>query len=301
VKIIAALLVAVLLAVAIAAWRLAPGPPPAADPGPATTNARIYRVKGVIKEISPGRDVLRIQHEEIPGFMAAMTMPLDVKNTNEAAGLQTNDILTFNMVVTPDDAWITNLVKIGTQGAAAPEPVRVTRDVEPLNEGELLPNYRFTNQLGQAVELRQFRGQALVLAFFYTRCPYPDFCPRTSQALADTVRQLEARPNTPTNWQVLSLSFDPGFDTVPVLKAYAAQYQANPRHWSFLTGAMLDIDAITEQFGTIITRGEKDTWDHNLRTVVIGSDGKIRRIIKGNTWQPEELAAAVLQAMAVSQ
>ncbi len=34
-----------------------------------------------------------------------------------------------------------------------------------------------SNELGQAISLGQFRGQALAITFFFTRCPIPDFCP----------------------------------------------------------------------------------------------------------------------------
>jgi protein SCO1/2 len=227
--------------------------------------------------------------------MTAMTMPFEVKDTNELTGLKAGDLVTFHMVVTLDDGWIEKVVKIGTQTAPAPEPIRIMRDVEPLKEGDRLPDYRFTNELGQAVQLGQFKGQALVLAFFYTRCPYPDFCPRTSKNLAALVEQLKRRTDAPTNWHVLSLSFDPGFDTVPVLKAYARQYQADPRRWNFLTGAIAEIDAITEQFGMLIARGETG-FDHNLRTVVVDATGKIQKIIPGNKWQPAELAGEVIKA-----
>lgn len=292
-RIIIALLLAVLLALATFAWRRGQVAPP---PVLQTVTQQVYQVKGILKEILPGGEVVKIQHEKIPGYMEAMTMPLDVKDTNEITGLKPGDILTFNMVVTPDDAWIEKIVKVGTQAGPVVETIRVGRDVEPLKEGDVLPNYRFTNELGQPVELAQFKGQALALAFFYTRCPYPDFCPRTSSHLAEAIRQLKAMPAMPTNWHVFSLSFDPGFDTIKVLQTYARQYQADPQRWSFLTGDIVDIDAITEQFGMTITRGENLTWDHNVRTVVVDRQGQVQKIIIGNQWKPEELVAEMAKA-----
>lgn len=298
-RVVIVLLIAVLLALAtIYLRRTQPAPVPTASSAAADTNRQVYRVRGIIQEIEPDRTAARIQHDEIPGYMRAMTMSLDVKNTNELRGLKPSDIVMFDMVVTPEDAWIEKVLKIGEQKGPAPEPIRVTRDVAELKEGDPLPNYRFTDQLGQEVELREFRGRALALAFFYTRCPYPDFCPRTSRNLAETVKLLAARPDGPTNWHVLSLSFDPGFDTVEALKTYSEQYQADPQRWSFLTGSIEDIDAITEQFGVTISRGENLTWNHNLRTVVVDARGRIQKIIAGNQWQPAELAAELRRAAA---
>ena len=35
--------------------------------------------------LEPNGKAVRIKHEAIPGYMAAMTMPFDVKDTNELA------------------------------------------------------------------------------------------------------------------------------------------------------------------------------------------------------------------------
>src|SRR5688572_24788543 len=51
----------------------------------------VYNVKGVIKEISTNGMQAQIAHEDIPGYMDAMTMMFDVKNSNELAGLAPND------------------------------------------------------------------------------------------------------------------------------------------------------------------------------------------------------------------
>jgi len=39
---------------------------------------------------------------------------------------------------------------------------------------------------------------------------------------------------------------------------------------------------------------------HNLRTVVLDPAGRVFRQFDGNTWTPEELAAAVAEAAAVA-
>jgi protein SCO1/2 len=37
----------------------------------------------------------------------------------------------------------------------------------------MLPDYPMTNELGQAISLGQFKGQALAFTFIFTRCPFP--------------------------------------------------------------------------------------------------------------------------------
>src|SRR5436190_15394885 len=110
--------------------------------------------------------------------MDAMTMPFRAANTNELFGLAPGDPVSFRMVVTDKDGWIEQIRKTGPAGAAPSNPsYRLARDVEPLNEGDLLPAYSFTNQFGNRFGTKDFQGQALAITFLFTRCPYPTYCP----------------------------------------------------------------------------------------------------------------------------
>lgn len=267
-------------------------------PGP-KHEVRVFQVRGEVKEIKPEAPGALIRHEEIPGYMPAMTMWFDVKDPAELAGLQPGDRVAFRLVVTEQEGWIEGLTKTGS--AAAPSPrtphVRVVRDVEPLEEGDRMPDYRFTNELGRAISLRDFSGQAYALTFIFTRCPFPNFCPRMTHNFAEAVRLLRERPGAPTNWHLFSISFDVDFDTPERLHAYAKLQGYDPAHWSFLTGAIIDIDAITEQFGLMFTRDEAGVnFSHTLRTVVVDAAGRVQKIFIGNEWRAEELAEELLRA-----
>lgn len=273
--------------------------PPAA---PAAANtAREFPVKGVVREL-PGGTTVRIRHEEIPGYMAAMTMPFTVKDPAELANVQVGDTVTFRLTVTDDDGWIDRIQVTQRASPADPKPqvegVRVVRIVEELQVGDPLPDYRFTNELRRAVSLADFRGQAVGLTFIYTRCPYPTFCPRQSLQFAEVCARLKQDPGAPKNWHLLSLSFDPAYDTPAVLREYGERYNYDPQRWSFLTGAMIDIDAITEQFGSFFAR-DGEGWSHNVRTVVINAAGKVQRIFVGNEWKTDEFLAEMVKAAKV--
>lgn len=283
----------------------APRPVPVAPPAtaPASTNIQIFQVKGVVVASSPAEKSVRIQHEEIPGYMEAMTMPFDVKDTNELAGLNAGDTVTFRLLVTEHDGWIDQIQKLETPkrvNTLPPNaPIRIVRDVEPLNPGDALPEYHFTNQLSQAVSLSQFQGQALAITFIFTRCPFPTFCPLMSNNFRAAQEALLKKPNAPTNWHLLTLTFDPEFDTPEKLKNYAASYGCNPQHWSFLTGALIDITALGEQFGLTFWRDPQTGISHNLRTVIVDARGRVQKIITENKWTPEELTEELMKAAAV--
>src|SRR5215471_8178730 len=100
------------------------------------TNRQVFQVKGVVLEVSPREKSVRIRHEEVPGYMPAMTMPFDVKNTNELAGLVPGDAVSFRMIVTETEGWIDQIRKTGATVTNLPSgtttPLRLERDVEPL-------------------------------------------------------------------------------------------------------------------------------------------------------------------------
>jgi protein SCO1 len=255
-----------------------------------------YHVRGVVTRVEPEQNSVTIRHEEIPGLMAAMTMPFHARDAKELEGIEPGDEVLFRLTYTGEDAWIENISKTGNRDPSVLRPAaRIVRDVEPLEVGDLIPDYQFTNELGKAVNLADFRGKAVALTFIFTRCPMPDFCPLMVKNFAAAYKKLEQMKDAPENWQLLSITIDPHFDTPEVLRRYATLYKYNPEKWSFVTGAMIDIDAITEQFDLlVINRG--GTLDHHLRTAVIDPEGRLQRVFIYNEWSPDELVDEIIQA-----
>jgi protein SCO1/2 len=266
----------------------------------AVADVRTFDAKGVVVGLIPEEKSIEIRHEAISNYMGAMTMPFDVRDTNELAGLRTNDVITFKLVVTETNGWVEGLRKTGEAVTNAPEPnpaFRKTRDVEPLNEGDILPNAQFTNQLGAIFNTADFNGQALGITFLFTRCPFPTYCPLMANNFSAVQKILIAKTNTPTNWHLLTISFDPEFDTPDVLKSYGQSHRYDSRHWTFGTGSVADVTAFGEQFGLMFWRDQPGGLpSHNLRTVVIDASGRVQKIYVGNGWTPEEFAEEMLRA-----
>ena len=265
-----------------------------------------FQVKGVIKEISADRMEAQIAHEDIPGYMEAMTMKFDVKDPKELAGLQPNDQVTFSMIVTEEDGWIEKVKKIGTVTPPPEEEAKPTfrrvREVEPLKVGDIMPEYKFTNELGKAVSLSDFKGKAVAITFVFTRCPYPDFCPRMAINFQKAYKLLKEKSDAPQNWQLLAITIDPEYDTPAVLRDYAKRYEYDSAKWNFLTGEPIDITAITEQFGLLYWRPDPKqpvNISHNLRTIVIDANGRVHKIFPENKWRASELADELVKAARV--
>ena len=269
----------------------------------AGTNPQVYKVKGVIKELLPEKKKVKIAHENIPGYMEAMTMMLDVREAKELQGLQPGDSITFRMLVTEDDGWIDQLKKIdGPRTPLPPEPssFRRVRDVEPLAVGDKMPDYTFTNTLGRVVRLSDFNGQALAFTFIFTRCPFPTFCPRLSGNFESAQQQLKSMSGGPTNWHMLSITIDPDYDTPERLREYSARYHADPLRWDFLTAPLIDITALGEQFGLQFWRANPaEPINHNVRTVVVDANGHIAWVTPDNDFKADVLAEQVVKAARV--
>ncbi|MBN8247005.1 MAG: SCO family protein [Verrucomicrobia bacterium] len=277
-----------------------PGADPAAASGESVTN---YDVRGVVLSLKPEEKSLVVRHEEIPGYMMAMTMPLAVRDTNELAGLHAGDGIRFRMRVTETDGWIDQiqvvsnaLVTSAPTNAALPG-FRVLPNVPELKPGDAVPNYNFTNQMGARFDLAAFRGQALAVTFVFTRCPYPLFCPRISDHFEQTQRRLLEAKSGPTNWQLLTVTFDPEYDTPATMRAYGARWKADPAHWTLATGSMDQIEPFAVSSGLYFSRHVPiSEVNHNLRTLIIGPDGRLVKVYPGNEWTPAELAADLTQA-----
>ena len=119
-------------------------------------SAKRYALRGRVVATSPATQQLTITHEEIPAFMAAMTMPYVVKDAQGLGDVQTGDMITADVVVhNSQDYWLEHLVITDKSGRGT---VSATTPHELL-PGEAVPDIPLTNQDGKTVHLRQFKGE----------------------------------------------------------------------------------------------------------------------------------------------
>jgi cytochrome oxidase Cu insertion factor (SCO1/SenC/PrrC family) len=138
-----------------------------------------------------------------------------------------------------------------------------------------LPAFALTDQEGRAFGTRELRGQVWVADFIFTSCQ--GSCPLLSQKMAEVAKR--ARQLGP-EFHLVSLTVDPERDTPARLAEYAGHYGANPRKWSFLTGAMGDIQgAVTDGFKIGMGREKNgDFWEifHGEHLVLVDRQLRIR-------------------------
>jgi protein SCO1/2 len=262
-----------------------------------TQNAKTYPARGIIQHIAPDRSHVTIKHEKIPGYMMAMTMDFPVRDTNALAGFAPNDEITFQLVVRTNDDWIENVKLVSHHAGAVTNNVFIFHaENSELGPGDVLPDGELTAEDGRTIHFSDFRGRALAFTFFFTRCPLPDFCPRMNRNFAEARELLATNSVAPTNWEFLSVSFDPAFDTPQMLSGFSNLYRGDDTNkWLFAAASTNVLANLAPRLDLMVVH-EGESISHNLRTVVLDTNGRIFRQFDGNTWTPQELADAIAKA-----
>jgi protein SCO1/2 len=262
-----------------------------------STAAKRYSLKGKIMSVDKQAATANIDNEPIAGFMDAMVMPYAIKPPAMLDQLQPGDSITADVVVEPGKYWLENVKVTGHSTAPAGKPVATLHIPSP---GDEVPDFKLVNQNGKNISLHQYRGQTLVLTLIYTRCPFPDFCPRVSHEFAAIDRQVRADPARYGKTHLLSISFDPAHDTPKVLRAYGFSCAGSKdpalfAHWEFSAIPSAALPAFAEYFA-LTYKEEGGLITHSLSTAVISPDGKIFKWYHGADWQASDLLQDIAAA-----
>ena len=262
------------------------GPPP-----------REFEIVGQIQAIAPERGEVTVKHEDIKGFMPGMTMAFKA-GPDVISGKKPGDLVTGTLVVEEVRAYISTLAVTGHRAldAAAPLPADGSAIIQP---GDPVKDAALLDQDGQARRFSGWRGHRLALTFVYTRCPLPQFCPLMNQHFR-TVQATLAKTPALADVRLLTMTLDPGYDTPQVLKPFATGAGADPARWTFLTAEPAAAADFMAQFGIFTEPNPANPADitHNLRTAIIGADGRLAAVHTGNRWTPDQLVADLTAASA---
>jgi protein SCO1 len=254
----------------------------------ATGPEQRYEIKGKVISVEKRDFTVTISHDAIPGYMDAMTMPFKLKDGRLLADLAEGDHLQGTLVVKGLQSWLEDLV-VTREAVDQSDISKIDRQIEP-KPGDEAPDFALINQDGKRIKLRQYRGRIVVLTFIYTRCPLPDYCPLMTDNFSEIQKSVKAIPELYSKTHLLSITVDPEYDTPKVLRAYAASHSPDFEHWEFLTGPKDDVRRVATFFGMQYWR-DGDQVVHSLRTAIIGAEGKVVKLYRGNEWKPEEIVS----------
>jgi protein SCO1/2 len=259
-----------------------------------STNYKVYKLRGKVVSTDAAKGEATLNHEAIPGFMDAMTMPYKLKDASILSELHPGDVITADVLVSADpnaDYLIDHIVVVGQARPDYKPPVSYHVPAP----GDATPDFKLRNQDGRPIHLGQFKGKALLVTFIYTRCPSPEFCPRVTRNFAEVEKQLAANPAVYAKTHLLCVSFDPEHDTPERLRAYGATYIGSDAknafaHWDFAVPEKPVLLEMAKFFDLGMTSDAEGTITHTLSTTLIGPDGKVVRFYPGNEWTAEQVA-----------
>ena len=258
---------------------------------------RRYDLKGKVLVVEPDKHLVTVSHEDIKGYMPAMTMPFTVPSESDLKILAPDDQITATLVVDGSQAWLEDLIITRQSGNASTMPAVVMA-----KEGDEVPNFTLRNQDNREIRIQNYRGKTLLLTFIYTRCPVPEYCTLMSNNFAQIERALGQDPQVYEKTHLLSVSIDPAYDTPAVLRSYGAAHTERYEketfaHWEFAGGTSEQVKDIAQYFG-LTYFADKDQIIHGLRTVIVKPDGKVGKIYTGNDWKPEEVVEEIRKNLA---
>jgi protein SCO1/2 len=270
----------------------APAKSVSAAPTPAAPAEERHPLTGEIVKVLPERDTLLVSHDQIPGYMMAMTMEFkvakaDLANAKEGQRIRA-ELVVRGDTLSLEKIWPDDTVTKATIDAAANALAQdtVMRGKDAYREiGENLPAFTLLDQAGRTVAASRFRGKRVVLNFIFTRCPIATMCPAATLRMAEL--QKAARAAGVKDFELVSVSLDPEYDTPGVLREYAEVRGLDTSNWSFLTGPDTAVRQLLAQLG-VIREFEGTTIKHSLATVLIDEQGRIVYRADGSVWQAEE-------------
>lgn len=264
----------------------------------------VYQMRGKIVSTDVTHGIVVVDHEAIPGFMDAMTMPYQLKDPGIASDLHPGDTITADVLVSKssEQTVVLDHLVVIAQGKPDYKPAVFYHVPTP---GDKVPDFTLRNQDGRTIHLAQFRGKMLLLTFIYTRCPLPNFCPLITHNFAVIHQELAADPALYAKTHLLCVSFDPEHDTPARLRAYGAEYIGSDAksaftQWDFAVPSKSELLEMAKFFDVGITHGPNDTITHTLSTTLIDAHGQVVQFYPGNEWTPNQVIADVRKSAAKS-
>ena len=141
------------------------------------------------------------------------------------------------------------------------------------DEKRKVPDFSFTNQMGETISNKDYLGKVYVLEFFLSTCP--SICPIMNRNLVTIQNQFPERQD----FGIASITINPEFDTPEVLRAYAENYGVTNSNWHFLTGDKAAIYELANVGFNLFVAEDVEVaggFEHSGNFVLIDKEGYIR-------------------------
>lgn len=237
-----------------------------------------YIIEGTVVSVTPPTQVV-LDHKEVVGLMGPMVMPFEVADASLLKNIEPGHIVIARFEIGESGGQVT---KLRVTGRTSP-PKLVDFGPEPVRPGGRLPAVDVETR-GGTVRIGEAGAQRVAVAFIYTRCPLPDYCPAVMLRLSQLERQLSG------DSILLAITLDPAFDTLDVLDAFAVSHGESGGRIKL---GRLSSDALTTlaiRAGMPVVR-DGDEIVHALRLLVLEADGTLIERYDDNSWPVERVAS----------
>jgi protein SCO1/2 len=244
-----------------------------------------YAGRGVVLRVEPEARRVTVSHDAISGYMDAMVMPFEIGGRAPLPAIAAGDRITFRLNVRRRRSWLDALAIVSAPRSDVGLQTSPTRPVL-VPVGGRIPDFTLRDHRGRDVSRSTFAGQTVVVTFIYTRCPLPDYCPRMMGNLRAVAAQFRGRLGR--DLTLVTVTFDPRFDTPDVLAAYARAHRADGPGWVFLTGDEAAVARVCDAFG-VERWPEEGLLTHTLQTAVVDREGRLAGTIEGRDYTSRQL------------
>ena len=165
----------------------------------------------------------------------------------------------------------------GSADAGAAAAHVILPESEVIRGASIYPLHaNLTDQRGATISLDVHRGSAVIVAMFYSSCPYA--CP----TLISHIKQAEAAlpEDVRKKTRVLLISFDPENDTPEVIAGLPAKYKVDSNRWTFARASEGDVRAISAALG-VKYRRDDGSFNHSSVITLLNGAGEIELRIGG--------------------
>jgi protein SCO1/2 len=140
------------------------------------------------------------------------------------------------------------------------------------------PALKLDNSLGEAVDLSQFKGKAVLVTFIYTHCP--DICPLIVSHLKTAQAELGAKAD---DLQIVAVSTDPQGDNRRTVAAFLADHGMAGR-MQYLIGSRAELGKVWTDWNIVAKpdKAGRDLVEHSALVYGIAADGKITSLYPAN-------------------
>jgi protein SCO1/2 len=147
------------------------------------------------------------------------------------------------------------------------------------------PDFTLTTQAEEPLRWEDLSGKVVLVSFVFTTCG--GSCPATTHRMSQVARALAGKGLLKDDRvRLLSITLDPARDTPEALRKYMKAYDADPGHWTFLTGPREQVEKVHAAWGMWAKPAANGQFDHPSRVFLVDGRGRVREIYNLDFFKP---------------